>query len=647
MTWWFDRIATIHAERAWTSYKGAFGMTAPQTPGTQSGTLYGIRLGLCFLILVCFALLPARTVASSSSAGDDSISQQKVADLIAQLGDTNYAIRESATQQLRMIADHAIDQLLDAADQSNDLETALRAQWILETVSLIRPDDPPEVADLLKNFSSRSLSQQISALSRLIRLEENAGITPLARLIRTNRSASTSYLAALILLQEWRPADPYWPQLAAHVPDELAMSQRPAALLINRLIIFSQKADNPESKLNVRKDAFKNFETAVDQFLELMPFKAQTFLDYTTTREVRDLAREIVVRCHARAAIQAGLPDRGVAVAKELLEFIPKSSDKYLLTTADVLFWAAHSGLANLVNYLPESLQATIENQAITLYAAARCEQLNGNETLADEMARRAFALSSDKTNEQMLAAVRLDHWGLVDWADREYRRVITAPTLSAQQIIPFSIQWAELLNDFDRCNEASAVLNDVLTGSHGTIKNIRVMDSLGYSKEALAARQKFFLSRADKEKNKRERERQALDKALDEYPEEIDTLIAYYHFPGLLPADKEHIVKLIQGALKKLQQRIDREPDEPNSYNEYAWLVANTEGDLLRATRYSKRSLDLVFDSASFLDTLAHCYAAAGNRNEAIRCQVVALRKDPGSNTIQKNLQKFLSMQK
>jgi hypothetical protein len=622
-------------------------MTAPQTPGTQSGTLYGIRLGLCFLILVCFALLPARTVASSSSAGDDSISQQKVAELIAQLGDTNYAIRESATQQLRMIADHAIDQLLDAADQSNDLETALRAQWILETVSLIRPDDPPEVADLLKNFSSRSLSQQISALSRLIRLEENAGITPLARLIRTNRSASTSYLAALILLQEWRPADPYWPQLAAHVPDELAMSQRPAALLINRLIIFSQKADNPESKLNARKDAFKNFETAVDQFLELMPFKAQTFLDYTTTREVRDLAREIVVRCHARAAIQAGLPDRGVAVAKELLEFIPKSSDKYLLTTADVLFWAAHSGLANLVNYLPESLQATIENQAITLYAAARCEQLNGNETLADEMARRAFALSSDKTNEQMLAAVRLDHWGLVDWADREYRRVITAPTLSAQQIIPFSIQWAELLNDFDRCNEASAVLNDILTGSHGTIKNIRVMDSLGYSKEALAARQKFFLSRADKEKNKRERERQALDKALDEYPEEIDTLIAYYHFPGLLPADKEHIVKLIQGALKKLQQRIDREPDEPNSYNEYAWLVANTEGDLLRATRYSKRSLDLVFDSASFLDTLAHCYAAAGNRNEAIRCQVVALRKDPGSNTIQKNLQKFLSMQK
>lgn len=626
----------------WTSRKGAFGMTAPQTPGT----LYGIRLGLFLLLLSCFALLPAETVASSN-AGEDSISQQKVAELIAQLGDTNYAIRETATQQLRMIADHAIDQLLNAADQSNDLETALRAQWILETVSLIGPDDPPEVADLLKNFSSRSLSQQISALSRLIRLEENAGIKPLARLIRTNRSASTSYLAALILLQEWRPADPYWPQLAEHIPDKLKISQRPAAVLINSLVDFSQVADNPGIKLDQKQDAFKNLETALENFLELTPFNTQTFGSNTTTRGVNDLAREIVVRCHACAALQAGFPDRGVDVAKELFEFIPKNSDKYQLATADVLFWAADCGLANLVNHLPESLQATIENQAITLYAAARCEQLNGNETLADEMAQRAFALCSDKTNEQMLAAVRLDHWGLVDWADREYRRVITAPTLSAQQIIPFSIQWAELLNDFDRCEEASVILQDVLTGSHGTIKNIRVMDSLGYSKEALAARQRFFLSRADKEKNKRKSERQALDKALDEYPEEIDTLIAYYHFPGLLAADKEHIVGLIQGALKKLQQRIDREPDEPNPYNEYAWLVANTEGDLLRATRYSKRSLNLDFDSASFLDTLAHCYAAAGNRNEAIRCQVAALRKDPGSNTIKKNLQKFLSMQK
>ena len=344
-------------------------------------------------------------------------------------------------------------------------------------------------------------------------------------------------------------------------------------------------------------------------------------------------------------AIQAEFPDRGITVAKKLFDFIAESGKKSPLATADVLFWASHSGLASLCNSVPESLQNTLEDQSLTLYAVASCEQANGNDVLAAEMAGRAFALSSDKTDQQMLAAIRLDHWGLVDWADREYQRVIASPNLSAQQIIPLSIQWAELLNDFDRCEEASAVLEQMLSGSHGTVKNIRIMDSLGYSKEALAARQKYFVSRGAQENGNRGRERRDLDEALEDYPEEIDTLIAYYHFPGLSSVDRSRIMTLIEKALRKLQQRIEEEPDAANSYNEYAWLVANTEGDLARATRYSKRSLELDFDSASFLDTLAHCYAADENPKEAIRCQVVAARKDPGSNTIKKNLKKFLSM--
>ena len=616
------------------------GMTAFQKPVT----FYGVH-GVLLHLMYCLALLPITAQAITTSAGDDVTNQQKITALITALGDSDYATRESATQQLRTVADHAIDQLLDAANQSKDLEIALRAQWILETVSLTGPDDPPEVKDLLNNFSNRSLSQQISALSRLVRLENNVGVQPLARLIRTNRSESISYLAALVLLQEWQPNDPCWPNLTAQVPNELNASQRPAAMLIRYLTSFSQLADNPKTKLDQKKDAFTEFEIAVEKFLEFLPFDKQAFGINTTRREVGDLAREIVVRCHARVAIQAECPDRGITVAKKLFDFIAESGKKSPLATADVLFWASHSGLASLCNSVPESLQNTLEDQSLTLYAVASCEQANGNDVMAAEMAGRAFALSVDKTDQQMLAAIRLDHWGLVDWADREYRRVISSPNLSAQQIIPLSIQWAELLNDFDRCEKASAVLQQMLSGSHGTVKNIRVMDQLGYSKDALTARQKYFVSRSAKENGDRGRERQDLDEALKEYPEEIDTLIAYYHFPGLSSVDRSRIMMLIEKALRKLQQRIDQEPDAANSYNEYAWLVANTEGDLARATRYSKRSLELDFDSASFLDTLAHCYAAEKNSEEAIRCQVVALRKDPGSNTIKKNLQKFLTM--
>ena len=55
----------------------------------------------------------------------------------------------------------------------------------------------------------------------------------------------------------------------------------------------------------------------------------------------------------------------------------------------------------------------------------------------------------------------------------------------------------------------------------HGTVKNIRVMDSLGYSKEALTARQKYF-SLVVLKKTATEIVRDGLDEALEDYPEKL-----------------------------------------------------------------------------------------------------------------------------
>jgi hypothetical protein len=167
----------------------------------------------------------------------------------------------------------------------------------------------------------------------------------------------------------------------------------------------------------------------------------------------------------------------------------------------------------------------------------------------------------------------------------------------------------------------------------------------LGYSPEALAARGHYFRSRAAHAAGDFLAERQALKAALSVFSAELDTLIAYYHLPDLTPDEQVWIRDQITKAAASLQQRVAAEPENPNPLNEYAWLVANTEGDLAQATRYSKRSLTLAFDSASYLDTLAHCYAAAGEPLEAVRCQLVARRHEPGSLTIEKNLQKFLAL--
>jgi hypothetical protein len=95
--------------------------------------------------------------------------------------------------------------------------------------------------------------------------------------------------------------------------------------------------------------------------------------------------------------------------------------------------------------------------------------------------------------------------------------------------------------------------------------------------------------------------------------------------------------------AAGRIDERIgDAGQAEANDYNEYAWLVANTEGDVTKAIRYSRRSLELSLDSGSYLDTLAHCQAAAGDAAAALRTQTLACRREPTNQTIRRNLERF-----
>jgi Flp pilus assembly protein TadD len=71
---------------------------------------------------------------------------------------------------------------------------------------------------------------------------------------------------------------------------------------------------------------------------------------------------------------------------------------------------------------------------------------------------------------------------------------------------------------------------------------------------------------------------------------------------------------------------------------------VANATGDLRKAMRYSKKSLDLSFDNPSYLDTLAHCQFAAGDHAAAVRTQARAQRLEPHNRTIRRNLERFRS---
>jgi len=75
---------------------------------------------------------------------------------------------------------------------------------------------------------------------------------------------------------------------------------------------------------------------------------------------------------------------------------------------------------------------------------------------------------------------------------------------------------------------------------------------------------------------------------------------------------------------------------------NQYAWLVANTEGDFKSALESSKKSLELIPDDPGYLDTLARCYYATGDYEMAVASQKQAVQFDPHSGQIQRQLDFF-----
>ena len=74
----------------------------------------------------------------------------------------------------------------------------------------------------------------------------------------------------------------------------------------------------------------------------------------------------------------------------------------------------------------------------------------------------------------------------------------------------------------------------------------------------------------------------------------DADVLIAMYRLEDADDAWMADTRKRIQKLGRKVEEEIADNPNNPIPYNQWAWLIANTEGDFPKAVRYSRRSLEL-----------------------------------------------------
>jgi tetratricopeptide (TPR) repeat protein len=106
--------------------------------------------------------------------------------------------------------------------------------------------------------------------------------------------------------------------------------------------------------------------------------------------------------------------------------------------------------------------------------------------------------------------------------------------------------------------------------------------------------------------------------------------------------AERQKTKNQVARAVNLLRQRVIASPNDATAMNEYAWLVANTEGNLDEATRYSERSLELMPDYGGFVDTLAHCYAAKKDYETALKHQARAMELEPHLLEIKRAYERF-----
>ena len=133
------------------------------------------------------------------------------------------------------------------------------------------------------------------------------------------------------------------------------------------------------------------------------------------------------------------------------------------------------------------------------------------------------------------------------------------------------------------------------------------------------------------------------LEQAVDADPIDPDVLIAMYRFRQQDDEWRQKTSELIQQAVGQFRRDIREYPDNPTPYNNFAWLVSNTVGDFDEALQASRKSLRLASgNKAGFLDTLARCYFAKGDVRNAIKYQTQAVRLEPFSDQIMRQLKYF-----
>jgi tetratricopeptide (TPR) repeat protein len=548
----------------------------------------------------------------------------RIDQLIGQLGNDDYFIRERAQTDLAKIGFEAFD-TLEAAQDNDDIEIASRAKFLVGQLQIewTVDSDPPEVKKLLQNYGLKDDAARLALLGELSKLPDDRGLAVLCRLVRFDRKLVLSKLAAMAIVEKKLTEESEWSGRERVIVENLGRSPRAGAEWLRAYLLSHKDAA-------AGAERWGTLAAAEEQSLGQQPQETQLDLVRALWRQQVALWKKLDRR------------DETVAAMMRIVNLEEGTSE----ALSELLDWLVREQAWTVIDTVAERFGDRIGREPGLLYTVARAQQEQGKQDLANQTAEKALKIDARRPEDRFYMAEDLRRHGMIKWAQQELRQVIESgrpehKTL-AQRVL------SEQLHD-QGDDLAAAELRDEVVKAMGPPAAPKGVDDEPDESGpgAQQARAHFFRSCHYDAKGDRPAQLTELKAALAADPSDADVLIALYRFPNLDADLKAKVREHIQKAADVFRGQMQNSPEDPRAYNQFAWLVANTEGDKKAALDASLKSLELSEGDprgveAGFLDTLGRCYYALGDYENAVKRQSRAVELDPHSGLMNKQLALF-----
>ncbi len=601
--------------------------------------------------LLCFAVLGALPPPGLSA--NEPTSDAEIAKLIEDLGADSYFTRTRATERLQHLGLEAFDDL-HGAQFHPDNEIAMAARFLVSSllVSWSKDSDPPEVQEALSEYGAQDELERSSRIDMLSELPDRSGLLALVRLARFETSLRLSRLAALAAMRQTMVGDQAQRRRSAEqIQQTLGDSTRQSA-----------------EWLRIYSEDLLTGSYSIDGWRELIAKQRQQVDAAASDASNRESVLELVRVCASRAAM-ADMKDEAVNLAVENIDLIPP-------TTRDLVEacgWAIDNELHPFVLQLKQQHERMFDQHPVLLYGAAESQIASGNDGEADRLAEQASKIRPLPMDDQArsklqpkeieeiaqthrMIAGNLRDRGLFHWAEREYRLVIDSMNIDDGPSAAARGKLAEMFGEMEKHQEAVDVLNPLVERAEKDAKLQQKLNNMLFNLSRAKSDVLFHNAKLLVQKGDIAAARPMMMEAYDRYQINIDILIAMYRLEGdeewnravkqRLDVSTRQSELMIQQARLRAKQ-FGRTFDEQvaDAYNQYAWLVANTQGEYQRALDYSLKSLEVRTESESTgarLDTCARCYFAVGDIDKAILTQKRAIKLLPHSPPLKRQLKEF-----